>query len=92
MKCHVAERKPFQAAASGSAKNGLKYKQIFLLENPKAEQASRIHLRVSFSLDLFIFACTSVQFWNYRWQLPFGNISSLLQHYAVGYKEATNGK
>ena len=26
MKCHVADRKPFQAA-SGSAKNGLKYKQ-----------------------------------------------------------------
>ena len=41
----------------------------FLLGGPKAEQASRIQLRVTFSLDLFIFVCTPVHFWHYRLRL-----------------------
>ena len=46
----------------------------FLLGIPKAEQASRSHLRVSFFRHLFIFVCTSLHFWHYRSRL--GTVSS----------------
>ena len=52
--------------------------RMFLLGSPKAEQASRVQLRVTFSLDLFMFVCTSVRFWHYRLRL--GPASSPPQH------------
>ena len=48
---------------------------MFLLGSPKAEQASRVQLRVTFSLNLFILACTSVHFWHYRPRFSLRNIT-----------------
>ena len=44
---------------------GSSWEAEFLLGSPKAEQASPIQSRVTFSLDLFILVCASVRFWHY---------------------------
>ena len=54
---------------------GSSWEAEFLLGSPKAEQASRVQLRVTFSLNLFILACTSVHFWHYRPRFSLRNIT-----------------